>query len=774
MFAMKVLSLALLFLCIYSAPRCQQQYGLLIGINNYQPPKNAVVSDNRGRMQFENLQGCRNDMEAMYGIIKSKFNFSAPNIDTLADEAATRDAILKALNNLLLKCKPGDVAFIYYAGHGSQVRNSLSTNKVDMMDETIVPADTWKEGVRDIRDKELSKIFNAFIDNKIKLTVIFDCCHSGSISKGPNLKPGKVRFMPGENWDSKDSSSPLVPESRAGGNFLIFSAAQADENAAEQLEYVDNTTYIPHGAFTLALTEALRQHPNDASASAIFMSARAILKNNGATQEPVMGGLPERQEQTLFSIGKGKLSEYSTIAVSAIKDDRVILEGGWALGLYRQNELAMLDDNKDTVFKLVIEDVTGVNKCEASVLTGDIKKIMPGFLFKVTNWASGDIPLLNIYIPASPYTNADVNKIAALAAQLKKSAQVKWLENFKNAAPFASVFFDKGKGYIKIARTAPKEITNLSAQYIISLCADSTLYFEIPVSKDSAAAFIHALKPNYNINIVDDIEAANYCLYGKLGKNGLPAYGFRKVRINAADSLEAMPLFTDCFEYAYKSSKSVADSLCETAKKLSKLRGWLNIIETPQGDSKIFPFHLEFMNMDTKQILHGKYSIGDSVRPLIVADDDFHQYESSLNQKYVYVFGVDQSGTISLYYPGRGNGSVGNRFPVYNQGKLADSIRIYFPYRVGLPTGTDNFFMLATEDAIPNPDRLFNQAGVTSDPFSRGVDKNAYGKNPLAALLDIGNFNSNTGARGLPPGTLPANWSVQKFSFTCTYPQGGK
>ena len=78
------------------------------------------------------------------------------------------------MEQLLQKTNKGEIAFIYYSGHGSQVRNSLSL-KHDQMDETMVPIDTWKEGVSDIRDKELAKMFNRFVDKGIILTVVFDC-----------------------------------------------------------------------------------------------------------------------------------------------------------------------------------------------------------------------------------------------------------------------------------------------------------------------------------------------------------------------------------------------------------------------------------------------------------------------------------------------------------------------------------------------------------------------------------------------------------------------
>jgi hypothetical protein len=133
-----------------------------------------------------------------------------------------------------------------------------------------------RTGVQDIRDKELANIFNKFIDKGVKLTVIFDCCHSGSLSRGPQ-EPGKFRYIAESNYDAKDASQPIPPETRKEGTFLIMSAAQDNEFAQEQID--DNK--MPHGAFTIAFLQALEQQSVNASALNLFTSIRAILKSNG-------------------------------------------------------------------------------------------------------------------------------------------------------------------------------------------------------------------------------------------------------------------------------------------------------------------------------------------------------------------------------------------------------------------------------------------------------------------------------------------------------------
>jgi hypothetical protein len=279
----------------------QEKYALVIGVDHYAPPANYTPTSTTGRLDFPNLEGCKNDALSIVSIINSKFLFPLKNIDTLFDDAASRTGILKGIDNLMTKCKSGDVAFIYYAGHGSQVKNSSSAEG-DGQDESIVPSDTWKENVPDIRDKEIAKICNSFLDKNIRLTMMFDCCHSGSLSRGP-IAPGKFRYIASLNYDVKDPSQPTPPETRMEGNFLIFSAAQDNEFAQEQTD--ENN--VAHGAFTLAFIAALNQQSVDASVINLFATTRAILKSNGKKQEPVLAGTLVRQQETLFGLARGVL-----------------------------------------------------------------------------------------------------------------------------------------------------------------------------------------------------------------------------------------------------------------------------------------------------------------------------------------------------------------------------------------------------------------------------------------------------------------------------------
>ncbi|MEO6541965.1 MAG: caspase family protein, partial [Ferruginibacter sp.] len=392
----------------------QEKRALLIGIDDYSAPAGYVPPSGK-RAFFNSLEGCVNDARSIHSVVTSKFRFNNTLVDTLYNKAASRASIIKKLNELLEKSKPNDIALLYYAGHGSQVQNSLS-KETDKKDESMVPSDTWKEGVEDIRDKELAAIYNRFIDKGVILTVVMDCCHSGSLSRGPNT-PAKFRFMAESNYDSKDASQPVIPELRKEGNFLIISAAQDNEFAQEQLDEHE----IPHGAFTIALLQALEQQSVNASAFNLFTGLRAILKSNGKKQEPVLGGSYERQMQTLFGLEKGSVSDKAQIAISGIKGDFVLLQGGFALGLYKYNELVKFN-NKDTLVKIIIDTVLSVNRSIGRVIKGSANDLKPGEFLEVTNWVSSSAPLIKLFIPEGNFSYAEIARVATINKELKQSS----------------------------------------------------------------------------------------------------------------------------------------------------------------------------------------------------------------------------------------------------------------------------------------------------------------------------------------------------------------
>jgi hypothetical protein len=123
----------------------QTKRAFLVGIDEYNPEKNSPSSC---RKRFSNLSGCINDVEAMTGILEPRFDFKPGNIHVLINGKATRINIIAQFEKYLVtEANPGDICVFYYSGHGSQVKNSKSTEP-DGYDESLVPADSYRVPLR--------------------------------------------------------------------------------------------------------------------------------------------------------------------------------------------------------------------------------------------------------------------------------------------------------------------------------------------------------------------------------------------------------------------------------------------------------------------------------------------------------------------------------------------------------------------------------------------------------------------------------------------------
>lgn len=729
----------------------QERRALLVGINNYSATEGNTGTPNP-RGIIKNLRGAVNDARAMQAILVNRFQFKSDRIDTLMDQAATREGILNGLKKLLQDSRANDIAVFYYAGHGSQVKNSLS-KEYDQKDETLVPADAWKSGVKDIRDKELATLYNQFLDKGIKLTVIMDCCHSGSISRGPQ-PPSVFRYVDDADYDAKDASQPTPPETRPEGNFLILSAAQSDEWAQEQL----SPDQVQHGAFTLALSLALEQLSPNTNCLQLFTSARAILKSNGKKQEPVMAGSMDRQKQTLFGMSKGLVPDQTQIALlddpkNPISRKRVLLQGGFAVGLRKANELINLQGT-DTLVRLIVDTVLGPNRSQARFLKGTWNDLKAGEMFTVSNWISSPGPLLRIYMPPAPNEKLYSEWIST-GVQLKKNRIGEWITELDQKDPEQSVYVDPGGFQLNAqGKRTTLGINPSWAQIQKMLQPKQSLYWELPPSPAVAQALLKIIewRNNPNIQLVDRAEEATYWLIGTLNEKNQLAYRLRRAEVSAKDSMGSLPLLTRSIAVQPNEANSIdaaMDTIYEQAQQLARIRGWLQLAG-PVNESSEFPFDLVLRSKTTQQPLTtDTYRIGERIQLFLEVNDDYNR--ASVKKRFVYLFQIDRNGKMQLLYPNPDDGNVDNQFPRYNSGELIRSSYLTGG-EVGGPVGTDTYYLLSTDEAIPNYATVFEQAGV------RGIST-AF---PLKRVLMTGLEGSTRNAS-----TTPTNWSLTRRSMIC-------
>ncbi|TKA42680.1 Metacaspase-1A [Friedmanniomyces endolithicus] len=89
----------------------------------------------------------------------------------------TKANILRAMHWLVKDARPNDSLFFHYSGHGGQTKD-LDGDEDDGYDEVIYPVDFRQAG--HIVDDEMHRIMVHNLQAGVRLTAIFDSCHSGS------------------------------------------------------------------------------------------------------------------------------------------------------------------------------------------------------------------------------------------------------------------------------------------------------------------------------------------------------------------------------------------------------------------------------------------------------------------------------------------------------------------------------------------------------------------------------------------------------------------
>nr|HID13353.1 caspase family protein [Anaerolineae bacterium] len=275
----------------------RDKWALLIGINKY-----AKLA---ARYQ---LNGCVNDVELMAGILQDNFGFPADHITLLKDEEATRDNILANMDELVDRVAEDDIVVIHYSGHGSQMRDREG-DEADGFDETIVPHDSGRtpHPNRDITDDEIYARLLRLTETTPYVTLIFDCCHSGTISRDPfgansrwvepdlrpaeELPPSPVSLEVAQAASRDLGSSGWLP---LGERYVLIAGCRDEESSYEHGVRQDGST-VMQGALTYFLSQELVKAEPGATYRDVFERTSAQVTAAHSRQHPQMEGARDRE-----------------------------------------------------------------------------------------------------------------------------------------------------------------------------------------------------------------------------------------------------------------------------------------------------------------------------------------------------------------------------------------------------------------------------------------------------------------------------------------------
>lgn len=301
---------------------------------------------------FDGLKGPTNDIRSMKSVL---LEVGFDEITLCENDAATRQGILDSWRDLNERIQSNDTVVIYYSGHGGLVKPPSPPH-----DETgavlvpsnprqfIVPTDYGETSLHDFRgilDVELSAWLRKTSAVTANVTLILDCCHSGSIARDPGLgllarqrSLGKMQYhallahqalfetqhpvyLDDDTWDTTLNQA-----------VRIF-AVVADEKAWEHAGDDDNWA----GAMTRALVQTLRTMSGTRSTwRATLARVRELVGVRFPQQHPHIEGPAQRLH---FELGT---ADELFLSLKADEDGDVWILGGKLHEVYKGNVYSIL------------------------------------------------------------------------------------------------------------------------------------------------------------------------------------------------------------------------------------------------------------------------------------------------------------------------------------------------------------------------------------------------------------------------------------------------
>ena len=328
------------------------KHALLIGIQDYP------------HLRGQDLAGPRNDIIEIGNLLLDRFFFPDDHVSAHFEGRINRDTVLNAFKGLEQRVERDDIVVVCYSGHGSRTRRG------DQRIESLVPSDSGRPDPkgdggdnRDIYDLEINDFIQRLNQKTPHLTLIFDCCHSGSVTRDPFVDT--VREAPEDTRDRRSMSRDGGPEALSDDALaeraarltessarllqdrrraLVLAACRAEEKAKEYRVSLSGDTYT-HGIFSYFLSLALKDAPKGMTWRGIFESIAPRITALFPSQHPqiegpawnsTLFGTDEYRPRSYLRVGKptdDRVGKPTDDRVGKPTDGRVVLAGGAAHGV---------------------------------------------------------------------------------------------------------------------------------------------------------------------------------------------------------------------------------------------------------------------------------------------------------------------------------------------------------------------------------------------------------------------------------------------------------
>lgn len=337
-------------------------YALAVGIDNY---KCSTIPP---------LKGCVNDVIAIDEFLRKRLtdNEDKLYIKKLINHQATRQAIIDGFRKHLCQAQSNDIALFYYSGHGSQevAAQVFWHLEPDHLNETLVCWDSRTEDTWDLADKEIAKLIAEVSQNNPHVVVIFDCCHSGGVTRDRNddeytgirtvendsrKRPLSSFIFSESEINSLLSGSFSLPK----GEYIFLAACRDNEKAKEHRN---------RGVFSYFLLDSLLRNSN-LTYRDLFKRTNVLVRSFYPQQSPQIEANSSYLNQPFLGGTIVKRQMYFTVNYDGVNGWSI--DGGAVHGIIYSNR------NEKTRLAIFTIDVEDVSQLQNAVAVAEITEVLP-------------------------------------------------------------------------------------------------------------------------------------------------------------------------------------------------------------------------------------------------------------------------------------------------------------------------------------------------------------------------------------------------------------
>jgi hypothetical protein len=311
--------------------------------------------------QIKGLKGAVADVQAMEQYLRAQ---GIQQIEVLTSDASpdpesklpkeapsqwpTFENVNSSLERILQVSKRGDCVYIHFSGHGTQTNATSSEYSHKETGDLALVLFHKDYGVRYMRGYELAGLLERMSSRGLFITVVLDCCFSGSVIRRDDTEPSSIRAIP---YDTAiDIAFPFDQRLRPSIHrniqsvptwlidpkaYNIFAACSPHEKAQE-MRLGPNSTER-RGALSCFLLRALKASRGaQITTRSLYNHLRLKFRQFWPRQTPMQYG---RVEVSFFGTLGGEHN--SGVFTALRKGQDLYLDAGLAHGVCKDDEFAL-------------------------------------------------------------------------------------------------------------------------------------------------------------------------------------------------------------------------------------------------------------------------------------------------------------------------------------------------------------------------------------------------------------------------------------------------